>query len=299
MNYWTQWSFDPGILAAIAVAGILYWRGRRRLNEVRRGHPLNGWRVASFYTGLGVAVVALESPIDTLGAVLFSFHMIQHLLLIMVAAPLILLGDPGVTMMRGVPLSVRRAVLGRGARQGWLHRIGALTGRINQPVPAAAIFVGVLYVWHWNVLWNLTLENDVVHAIEHVCFLLTALLLWTQVIDQRALHPRLTDFQRAIYTVLVGSLGNFLAMYFVFAAKPLYSYAQEIHRPFGMTALGDQQIAGAIMWVPVLLLFSGAFAVFMYRGLAEDAQHADAVPPSGPQYTLLPRRADSMGGHHG
>jgi putative membrane protein len=298
MNYWTQWSFDPGIVAAIVVAAILYWRGRRRLNEVRRGPPLTRWRIVAFYCGLGVVLVALESPIDTLGAVLFSFHMIQHLLLIMVAAPLILLGDPGVTMMRGVPLGARRAVLGRGARQGWLRGLGAIATRVNRPVPAAGIFIADLYIWHWNYLWNLTLENDTIHGLEHLCFLFTALLLWTQVIEQRVLHLRLTNFQRAVYTVLVGSLGNFLAMYFVFASKPLYDYAQEIHRPFGMTALGDQQIAGAIMWVPVLLLFSGAFAVFMYRGLADDAQHADARPGAEPQYKLLPKRAHSMGGQH-
>lgn len=202
-------------------------------------------------------------------------------------------------MMRGVPLSARRAVLGRGARQGWLQRLGAFVATVNRPTPAAAIFIADLYLWHWNYLWNLTLENDTIHALEHVCFLFTALLLWTQVIEQRALHPRLTNFQRAVYTVLVGSLGNFLAMYFVFASKPLYNYALEIHRPFGMTALGDQQIAGAIMWVPVLLLFSGAFGVFMYRGLADDAQQIDAHPGAGPQYKLLPKRADSMGGQHG
>lgn len=299
MNYWSDWSFDPGIVAAILVAAALYWRGRRRLNDVRRGAPLNRRRIASFYAGLVVVIIALESPIDSLGAVLFSFHMIQHLLLIMIAAPLILLGDPGVTIVRGIPLSLRRAVLRKGAKQGWLHGLGALFGRVNRPIPAAAIFLVDLYLWHWNFLWNLTLRNDMVHAIEHMCFLFTALILWTQVIDQRALHPRLTYFQRAIFTILVGAAGNLLAMYFVFSTVPVYSYARELHRPFGMTALGDQQIAGATMWVPVLLLFSGAFAVFMYRGLAEDANQGEAVSAGAPQYSLLPKQVESMGGRHG
>lgn len=299
MNYWSDWSFDPGIVAAILVAAALYWRGRRRLNDVRRGAPLNRRRIASFYAGLVVVIIALESPIDSLGAVLFSFHMIQHLLLIMIAAPLILLGDPGVTIVRGIPLSLRRAVLRKGAKQGWLHGLGALFGRVNRPIPAAAVFLVDLYLWHWNFLWNLTLRNDMVHAVEHMCFLFTALLLWTQVIDQRALHPRLTYFQRAIFTILVGAAGNLLAMYFVFSTVPVYSYARELHRPFGMTALGDQQIAGATMWVPVLLLFSGAFAVFMYRGLAEDANQGEAVSAGAPQYSLLPKQVESMGGRHG
>ncbi len=299
MNYWTEWSFDPGIVAGIVLAGILYWLGRRRLHDVRRGLPLNRRRIAAFYAGLGVVLIALESPIDSLGEVLFSFHMIQHLLLMMVAAPLILLGDPGVTIVRGIPLSIRRAVLGRGAKQGWLHTLGAWFGKLNQPVPAAIVFLVDLYVWHWDYLWNLTLRNDAVHAVEHLCFLFIALLLWTQVIDQRVLHPRLTYFQRAIYSILVGAAGNLLAMYFVFSSVPLYSYAHEVGRPFGMTALGDQQIAGAIMWVPVLFLFSGAFAIFMYRGLADDASQNDPLPAAAPQYSLLPKQADSMGGHHG
>lgn len=298
MNYWTQWSFDPAIVASIVLVSVLYWRGRRRLNDVRRGSPLNRRRIAAYYSGLAVVLVALESPIDALGATLFSFHMIQHLLLIMVAAPLLLLGDPGVTIMRGVPLTIRRTVLGRGVQQGWVHNLGSLFGKANHPVPAAGIFLVDLYLWHWNYLWNLALQNATIHAAEHLCFLFSALLLWTQVIDQRALHPRLSYFQRALYTVLVGAVGNLLAMYFVFSTVPLYSYAREVNRPFGITALGDQQLAGAIMWVPVLLLFSSAFAVFMYRGLAEDARQIDAFPGPVPQYKLLPTRVDSIGGHH-
>src|SRR5579884_64065 len=298
MNWLLQWSFDPGIVAAIALAAILYWRGRRRLSDVRRGVPLERWRVASFYAGLVVVLLALESPIDVLSAYLFSFHMIQHLLLIMVAAPLILMGDPGVSIMRGVPLSLRRSVLGSGARQGWLHHLGHWFGRLNHPVPAAVIFLVDLYLWHWNFLFNLTLQNDAVHAFEHLCFLGTALLLWTQVIDQRALHPRLGHFQRAIFTVIVGGLSNLLAMYFVFSTVPLYTYARVINRPFGMTALGDQQLAGGIMWVPVLFLFAGAFATFMYLGLGEDAEAAPQAAVETP-YRVIPRRAPGdVGGRH-
>lgn len=296
MNWLTQWSFDPGIVAGVAVASVLYWRGRRRLSDARRGPPTSRWHVLAFYAGLVVVLLALETPVDALAATLFSFHMIEHLLLIMIAAPLILLGDPAVTLMRGVPLTTRRNVLGK-VGQSQIHTLGSAFGTINRPIPAAAIFLADLYLWHWNYLFNLTLRNDAVHVAEHLCFLLTALLLWTQVIDQRALHPRLTYFQRAIYAVLVGAAGNLLAMYFVFSTVPLYSYARVTHRPFGLTALGDQQLAGGIMWVPVLFLFSGAFAVFMYLGLAEDARQVDAVIPSPEApYNLLPKRTQGSAG---
>lgn len=299
MNWLTQWSFDPSIVIGVALAAVLYWRGRRRLSDARRGAPVGRWRVVAFYGGLAVILLALESPIDVLAATLFSFHMIEHLLLIMIAAPLILLGDPGVTIMRGVPLSARRTALGK-VGSGRLHSLGAVFGALNRPIPAAVIFLGDLYLWHWGYLFNLTLQNDAIHVFEHVCFLVTGLLLWTQVIDQRALHPRLSYFQRAIYTVIVGGLANLLAMYFVFSTIPLYSYAQVVHRPFGMTALGDQQLAGGIMWVPVLFLFAGSFAVFMYLGLAEDARQVDVVDPGlEAPYNLLPRRTQgSTGGRY-
>jgi cytochrome c oxidase assembly factor CtaG len=270
------WSFDPIVIAGLAVAAALYWRGRPSLSVVRADGMRRArvWNAVSFYAGLAVIFVALESPIDSLSATLFSFHMLQHLLLIMVAAPLLLLGDPGVTMLRGVPLSLRRRGLGYLSRQRWAHRLGSWLSRLLDPRAVFVIFIGDLYLWHWHVLFDLTLRNDGVHLFEHLCFLGTAIMFWSQVIDQRAIHPRLGYLHRALFTVLTAAAGNFLAMYLVFTPKPLYAYARIAHRPFGMTALGDQQIAGALMWVPVLLLFGGAFAVCLFKALAEDEREA-------------------------
>lgn len=299
MHALTNWSFDPGIVAGIAAAALLYWRGRRRLTDLRRGGPSTWYRTLSFYLGLAVLAVALQSDIDILGATSFAFHMIQHLLVIMVAAPLILLGDPVVTVMRGVPLSLRRTVLQAGSRRPWFHTAIALFGRLNTPIPAAVLFLADLYFWHWNVMFNLTLQNDVAHATEHLSFLGTALLLWAQVIDTRVLHPTLSYLQRAVYVVLVGASGNLLAMYFVFSTVPLYHYARLLHHPFGLSALADQQYAGVIMWVPVLLLFAGAFGVLVYLGLGEDARTAHLQSTSMSTYRLLPRQPGNLGGRNG
>ena len=274
----TLWSIDPSIVIGIAVAVVLYLRGWRPVALVGRGRPTRARNAAMFFAGLAVVVVSLESPIDALSAWLFTFHMTQHLLLIMVAAPLLVLGDPGLTMLRGVPLEFRRTVLRVASRQGWLHSVGHLLARLNTPVPVFVLFTADLYLWHWSRLFDLTLRNDTVHVLEHLCFLVTAVLFWGQLIDQRGFHSRLAYVPRALYAVAAGAAGNVLAMYFVFAPKPVYAgYAQLPRRLYGMSVLGDQQTAGAIMWIPVLFVFGAAFAIFLFKALQEDERLADAT----------------------
>jgi cytochrome c oxidase assembly factor CtaG len=302
MNWLAQWSFDPSVVIGLVLAALLYWRGRHPhagtrpagrwrllsvVSETRKAPP-RLWHALSFYAGLAVIFVALESPIDALSAYLFSFHMIQHLLLIMVAAPLLLLGDPAVTLLRGIPLTLRRPALQSLARRSWVRQAVRRLSLLARPRSVFVIFTVDLYLWHWNWLFNLTLQYDAVHLLEHLCFLVTAILFWSQVINQRALHARLSYTQRAAYTVITAAASNFLAMYFVFTPKPLYTaYAHIAHRPFGMTALGDQQVAGAIMWVPVLFLFGGAFAVCLYKALGEDEGETSAVPPGETPYSMV------------
>jgi putative membrane protein len=292
----SQWSFDPPVVLGVALAALLYWRGFRPLSDTHASHrtPTRIWNALAFYAGLCTIVIALESPIDRLSASLFTFHMMQHILLIMVAAPLVLLGDPGINTVRGLPLTFRRSVLGFLSRQSWLHTVVNRLSWLRSPVPVLVLFLGDLYLWHWNRLFNLTLQNDTVHICEHLFFLVTALLFWSQVIDQRALHARLPYIQRAVYTLVAAAAGNFLAMYFVFSPKALYTaYAHPVKRLYGMTPLGDQQIAGALMWIPVLFLFGGAFVILLYKALSEDEHQAQAVPGVGTPYAMSFTASDS------
>jgi putative membrane protein len=278
------------MVVGVSLAALLYWRGWLRLVLVRgsRRSTLHWWHAAAFYAGLAAIVLALESPIDALSASLFSFHMVQHLVLIMVAAPLILLGDPGITILRGVPLVFRRPSLRYLARQRWATALGRALSILLRPAAVFVIFNADLYLWHWSPLFNLTLDNDTLHLCEHGCFLVTAFMFWSQIIGQRGLHSRLGYAHRAVYTAVTALTSNLLAMYFVFAPKPLYSaYAALPVRPYGMTVLGDQQIAGAIMWVPVLFLFGGAFIVCLYKALGEDEAPPSDVPLGSTPYSTL------------
>lgn len=289
----SHWSFEPSVVIGILLAALLYLRGIRvsvRLVGDGEWTLKRRLQTASFLAGLAVVLIALESPVDYLAGLLFSAHMVQHLLLIVVAAPLLIFGDPAMPLLRGVPLPLRRPFLRATMRRGWIHDVGSAVRWVTAPAPAVVLFVSDLYLWHWSVLYNLTLQNQMVHDIEHVCFLGTALIFWSQVIDQRPLHVRLNYAQRAVCVVLTGAANNILAIYIAFSRGPLYvAYAHLTHRPFGMTALNDQQLAGGIMWVPVLFVFGLAFSICLFNWLRED-ERLDArgrIPGPAPQYSLV------------
>lgn len=299
MDLLSTWSFEPPVLIGLAIAALLYWRGLRGLSlgVVGRRPAMRPWQVLAFYAGLLTVVIALESPIDGYNGELFWAHMLQHLLLIMVAAPLLALGDPAVPLVRGIPLGIRRRALGAAARQAWVHRLGHVLSRLGRPAPVFVIFIVDLYLWHWNTLFTLTLQNQAVHDLEHICFIGSALLLWSQIIEVRSMRSPLTYGQRAIYSVLTAFSSNLLAMYFVFAPRPVYgAYAAVAHRPFGISAVADQQLAGAMMWVPVLFLFGGAFAVCVFKWLGEEeAAGATGLSPAGSYSVLLAPGDGSVG----
>ncbi|MGH2441764.1 MAG: cytochrome c oxidase assembly protein [Chloroflexota bacterium] len=299
LNVLTDWSFEPLVLVPMGLALLLYWRGTTgtNLSLVGRRPPVKPWQALCFYGGLLVVFVALESPIDAYDNRLFWAHMIQHVLLIMVAAPLISLGDPAVPMLRGIPLGIRRRSLKVIMRQRWIHKLGKIFSWLGSPRQVFVIFLVDLYAWHWNKLFNLTLQNQAVHDLEHVCFLVTGLLFWGQIIDQRPMHARLSYAQRAIYTVVTAFGSNLLAMYFVFTLRPVYAaYAAVAHRPGGLTAVADQQYAGAIMWVPALLLFGGACVVCVYKWLGEDEDSNPAVAVPAAPYSVLLTPGQSRSG---
>lgn len=278
LNYW---SFEPTVIVPVALAALLYWIGEWK------SAPRPMWRSLCYYAGLLVLFLALESPLDGLDGRLFWVHMLQHLLIIMVAAPLIILGNPALPLLKAWPLRPRRRVLKLVTTRSWSHTVVQTVSWLGSPWVVAVIFTADLYLWHWSPLFNLTLQNQGIHDLEHVCFLASALLLWTQVIDQKAVHVRMSYLQRAGYVVVVGAAGNLLAMYFVFVQRPLYSqYATLRPRPFGMGALFDQQLAGALMWVPVLFVFALAFSVCLYKWLGEESRSTGSEMIT-PAYRLL------------
>jgi len=234
-------------LVGLVIVAALYRLGRRG------GEPL--YRSACFYGGVLVLVLAIDSPVDAYADRLFWVHMVQHVLLTMVAPPLLLLGRPWPRVIRPFALEVRRPI----AR--------ALTAcrAVARPIPAFVLFNGVLVAWHVPALFDRTLTSQFVHDLEHGLFFGTAMLFWAH-LAPTSRRPRLSDLQRVAYGVGAILVSWGLAVVLGLATHPLYTrYADLVHRPGGLSALADQQLAAGIMWVPASVPFTIAVLVAAYR----------------------------------
>jgi putative membrane protein len=274
MAYLTDWRVELPLIA-IAAAALLYALG------VRAGPRRVRLPEAAFFgAGLLALVLAYDSPFAALGHELFWAHMTQHMLLLAVAPPLLLLGRPWATMARGLPLAVRRPVERGLARGAWSAPLRAAARRLAGPAPALMLFTGALVTWHLPVFFNATLSSPIVHELEHGFFLATGLLYWSQLIDSPPFRSRLRSGQRALYATVGMAVGSVLGLTLAFAPSPLYpGYADLASRPGGISALADQHLAGGIMWVPGSISFTGAIVFFAYRWLEETAQDGRRTAP--------------------
>lgn len=249
---------DVAPLVAVAPAALLYYLGLRRRVGGRQARV----DAVLFAAGLGTLVIALASPLASLDEQLFWAHMSQHVLLLAVAPPLLLLGRPWSTISRALPVGLRRKVARVVVRRSWLA-----------PPVALVLFCGALLAWHVPALYNATLASSVVHILEHVIFLATGLLFWSQLIDSPPFRSPLDAPRRAVYGAVGMVVGSAVGLALAVASAPLYAaYAELPSRPGGISALADQHLAAGIMWVPGSIPFAAAFIVFVYRWLDESAR---------------------------
>ncbi len=260
------WTSDPA-LAWVVAAGALYAIGSRRLT---RAGPTatQRWRTASFVAGLAVIVLALDSPIDDLADKLLWVHMVQHILLLMVAPPLLALARPWNRMWHGFPLQLRRRVsraVVQGPRWGPVRASAAL---LAGGVASWLAFNLTLVAWHIPAAYDLTLRSQPVHALEHAMFFAVGLVFWTRVIDSPPWRSALPATARAACVGLALIVSWILAIVLAVAGSPLYApYAAEASRPGGISALADQQLGAGVMWVPGSIPFAIVLVVIIYRWL--------------------------------
>jgi putative membrane protein len=275
-------------LLMVCLLGGMYWLGGRsfraacRLGTITRARvSTERWRTAAFIASALAAVLALQEPLDALADELFWMHMIQHVLLLVVVAPLALLAAPWMRLWRALPLGLRRA-LARWALKGpTAAPLRALARALAHPWVAWALLAGDLIAWHVPGAYDATLRSEAVHYSEHASFLLFALLAWGQVIDSPPFHSRLQAPQRIAFALGAMAVGWGLALLLAFASRPWYSaYIQLHHRPGGISALTDQHIGAGVMWVPASLPWALAVFVLVYRWVPD----------------ILPRRAGGAGG---
>ena len=245
-DVWGAWSFDIGTTVPLVLAAILFAVGTRKLgrSSSHHGQTVRRRRLTGFIIGWATLAVALLSPLHAMSEALFSMHMVQHELLMVVAAPLLFLARPLVPMLWALHAPWRRRV-GRALNAHTLRR--AWTTLSSIPI-AWALHAAAIWAWHLPVLYEQTLSSPLVHAAQHVSFFATALLFWWSIVRGRQARTAgvIALFTTAVHT---GALGALIAL----SPAPWYPRYGEASAAWGLTALEDQQLAGLIMWMPATI----------------------------------------------
>ncbi len=244
-NVWAAWSLEPGVVVSLGLMAWLYWSGIRRLwRNAGSGHGVRRREALFFGLGWASLVLALVSPLHRLGEALFSAHMVQHELLMVVAAPLLVLGRPIVALLWSVPLPWRRAAGNITARSSVQRTWHLLT----LPAVAWAVHAVAIWLWHVPALFQATLDSDLIHTAQHLSFLGSALLFWWSLLRVR--EGRLGRPAAILYLFTTALHTSLLGVLLTFSDRVWYPLYQSSTAPWGLTPLEDQQLAGLIMWIP-------------------------------------------------
>ncbi len=246
-----SWPFDPWLVAALLLTAGVYLLGwlvlRRR--DPRRWH---GGRPTAFLGGLAAIGLALASPVEPFADLLLQVHMVQHLLLMMAAPPLLWLGAPLFPLLRGLPRQVRIFWVAPWLSAPPLRRI---FGRLTHPLSALVLFVAATWVWHAPPVYDLALRSSGWHYLEHACFVGTALVFWYPIVRPYPARPRWSPWLLLPCLFLADLSNTALAALLTFSDRLLYPYYAEVPRLAGLSPLEDQSAAGVLMWVPSSAVF--------------------------------------------
>lgn len=261
--WWTAWDWEPSIV--VGCAGLLAAYGAAARFKFSR-------RAWCYLAGVIVLLLALVSPLDTLSDnYLFSAHMVQHILLILVVPPLLLLGIP-------------REMAQKALRIPWVARAERI---LSKPLLAWSVGVGVLWLWHWPPLYNAAVANEQIHILEHLCFLAGSTIFWWPIISPVE-ELRMEPLLAVAYTFGACSAHTVLAIILTFAplghypayinpADP-YGILPIIRGDWGLTPLADQQWGGLLMWVPACLVYLSFILATLARWYRMPERDAALLP---------------------
>ena len=251
MTTWSlaDWSFEPGVVFGLIALTCGYWIGLRRTRprSLWDQHFVSTKEVAFFASGVLLLAVALVSPLDTLSDTMFSAHMLQHMLLLYIVPPCLLVGVPS--------WLVGPALEWRGLKRGLRF--------LTNPIVAIAIFNGALVIWHLPVTWDAALVDNNIHALEHVTFLGAGIVAWWPVFSPSADMPRLSYPGQMLYLFVQSLVPAVIGAFVTFSGTVIYPVYGIAPKYWGLTPLVDQQIAGLLMkllgtiflWVLVTIRF--------------------------------------------
>jgi putative membrane protein len=257
------WTWDPLVLAGLGVGVAIYTFGALRLwDEAGAGHGVSPWRAAAYGAGIVVIAIALISPIDRASDVLFSAHMVQHELLMLIAAPLVVLGRPLIPALWALP---RRARV-----RAWRATRPARVWRtVTSPVAALLVHAVTRIVWHAPALFDAALADERIHAIQHLTFFGSAVVFWWALIYGRYGRSGYgVGVAFVFFTMLYsGLLGAVLSL----GDHALYAHAEPTLR-WGLDPVDDQQRAGLLMWVPAGVVMISVGLAILAAWLGQSAR---------------------------
>jgi cytochrome c oxidase assembly factor CtaG len=246
------------------MAGLVYLAAVRRLRSLRPGMRWPAGRLTAFGAGLLVLIVAIDGPPDYFASSSLTAHMVQHLLIQLVAAPLLVLGAPISLLLRANPHWLPRRTLARALRSRPVRVV-------SYPPVSFTLFAVTVVGSHVTPLYNFAMEQSWAHQLEHVAYLLTALLFWWSAIGVDPAPRRLSEPARVLYLLLIMPVMAFLGIAIASTGRVLYPYYAAHLPPWGATPLSDQRLAGTLMWESGMLTVVPALGIAFLRWLDHDA----------------------------
>jgi len=288
------WAWPPVVTVAVALVGLLWVRATRQVAREHPGNPYPRRRTISFVAALAFLLLALQSGIERYDTTLFSMHMVQHLILLF-PVPILLLQAGPMTLLLRV------------ASPRWRARILAVlqsrvVGVISHPLVGWTLLIAVMWGTHLSTLFEAALEDPVIHNLEHVLYLTTALLFWAPIFSVDPIRHRLRGGSALAYLITQMPQNSFLGVAIMFSSSPLYPHYVTLKRAWGPTPLEDQQLAGALMWLVGDALFLAAIFVVLAalaksevrpQSRYDEAQTAAAIAEIRRREVLLAERKRS------
>lgn len=263
------WSTPWGLDVALLLTMLIYVRGWFRVRAVS-ANLIPAWRLGAFLTGIFSVWLAIGSPLDAFDEVLLTVHMTQHLLLMAIAPPLLLLGAPALPLLQGVPQSVARKIIGPALRWPLVKWLGHF---VSHPAIGWSAAISALIVWHVPAIFDLALRFNWLHLFEHSTFFATGILFWWPVIQPWPSSARWPRWSIPLYLFCATLPCDVLSGFLTFCDRVVYASYLSAPRVLSMSPLQDQQCAGALMWAAVTVIFLIPAVVVTLQILAPRKNH--------------------------
>lgn len=273
LNPWLAWNADPLVIAGLGSLAAIYGLGAYRIFSRGAQSAIGPEHVSAWFAGLFFLVTALLSPIDTLGEELFWMHMIQHMIIMMVAAPLMAAGAPDFVMIWSLPLR-------------WRRRLGGIKRKVDswqspwyflwQPLLLWPLFAFTLWIWHLPRFYEATLHSYWIHAFQHISFFVTSFLFWRVLLDPIS-RLRLSTGMGVLYLFATSLHAMLLGVFMTLSPRVWYPTYGITAPAWNLTALEDQQLAGLIMWMPACTIY-GIVASAIFLNWFQKSQAAGRLP---------------------